>query len=112
VNVKNVNYVFYSSKESTEGLRDFYKEEMLRLGWKLEKEIDMSSLYKAYKQQKAGKKAPNNLLPFGDVTFQQFIQGGHMLYFKGYGARAEVSILNNNFANNQGSLVQIRYAGE
>jgi len=113
INFRNQTFLTYVSKESAEQLRQFYEDEMFRLGWEMFHKASMEETVKFYKENSKKKNLAVLKLPFPDITFENFIAGGYILYYKGYGAQAQLSIFNNNTSGKkQGSFVQIKYVEE
>ncbi|MBI4707606.1 MAG: hypothetical protein HY761_06745 [Candidatus Omnitrophica bacterium] len=106
-----LTFIFYSSKESSKDLMNFYRHKMLALGWEAEEPIDMQEAYREAERLPAMKNAPQ--LPLSGITIPQLVEGGYILKFKSSSGKAEVSVFNNNYGQEgQGSFVQVSYVQE
>lgn len=104
----NITYLLYYSKILPAQAKEFYKVQMPKDGWEIEKETSVAQAAKELKQME---KPPDfkESLPFSGVTLEDFIKNAYIFNFKNKEGKARVALFDTNTSQRRGSFVWIEY---
>jgi hypothetical protein len=111
VDYKNSADLSYISSKPPEEVREFYENQMSSRGWESERELDTEGVISDFKRKASREGQRTDIPMLAGTSLEQLASGGGIMYFKGHGGRAQVSVLKGG-SEEIGSLIQIKYVKE
>ncbi|MCX5705595.1 MAG: hypothetical protein NTZ92_06040, partial [Candidatus Omnitrophica bacterium] len=107
---KDRNSVSYITPIKVLAVRDFYKQKMPSLGWKLSKEVNIGADNDKYAKEHKGVGFISSVPLGAKIDLGDIIKNSHILEFKSNAATVRIAIYPNYINTAAGSMVDIEYA--